>query len=176
MAKPLQVITTREIAEQITDHSDFFSRYVDTVMIKGRHEEEVVHELLWEQEDLTISYTGHITNDRAKAECLKIRVAGKEHIFTPQHAVMTFGRTPTCDIPILHPGVSRLHGRIEYRKGQFYVIDQSTNGTFLKTSGQDLLQIRRDELRLRGEGQISFTANLDPNVPVMEYEVQMEDE
>lgn len=176
MAKPLQVISTEDIIQPITAKSDFFSRFVDTMMIKGSHEEVTVYELLWEQEDLTISYSGHITSESStKAEALRIRVNGEEQVFMPENAVVTFGRTTTCDIPVRHPGVSRLHGQIEYRKGHFYLVDQSTNGTFLKTSGQDLIQIRRDELRLRGEGQISFTAKLDPKVPVMEYEVILEE-
>lgn len=42
---------------------------------------------------------------------------------------LTFGRTPDNDIVIDVPHVSRRHGGLEYRDGQWYLISVSPNGT-----------------------------------------------
>ncbi|MDX2176588.1 MAG: HD domain-containing protein [Candidatus Sumerlaeia bacterium] len=45
---------------------------------------------------------------------------------------LSVGRDPSCDLRIDDPKVSRLHGWLETRDGEFYFTDnKSTNGTFL---------------------------------------------
>ena len=56
---------------------------------------------------------------------------------------------------------SRLHARIEIRRGKFVIIDQSTNGTFVKTSDGENVYLRREESPLLGNGVISLGVNPD---------------
>jgi predicted component of type VI protein secretion system len=51
---------------------------------------------------------------------------------------------------------SRVHARIERRRDKFFVIDQSTNGTFVNFAGEGEIVLRREEVMLRGEGRIAF--------------------
>jgi adenylate cyclase len=66
------------------------------------------------------------------------------------------GSRPDADLNVLRPYVSRRHGRIERRRDSFVLVDESTNGTFVQTEDQRVLFVRRGELRLWGEGWISF--------------------
>jgi hypothetical protein len=43
----------------------------------------------------------------------------------------TIGRHRENDLVVDDIFVSRIHARIEYRKGRFFVVDTSTNGTYL---------------------------------------------
>ena len=59
---------------------------------------------------------------------------------------------------------SRQHVRIECRRGKFFIIDQSTNGTYIKaeeTGGETFL--RREEAPLTGAGVISLGRSFSEN-------------
>jgi predicted component of type VI protein secretion system len=51
---------------------------------------------------------------------------------------------------------SRLHARIERRRDKFVLVDQSSNGTYVTVDGEKEILLRREELVLRGRGQITF--------------------
>jgi predicted component of type VI protein secretion system len=51
---------------------------------------------------------------------------------------------------------SRVHARIERRRDKFFVVDQSTNGTFVSVAGEPEISLRREEAMLRGQGRITF--------------------
>jgi class 3 adenylate cyclase len=172
-AKAMQVITTRELVDQVTAGPDYFSRFVDHVLIKGRNEEKEVHELLWNDEGLTISRTGRIVKLSERKACvLTLRYNQTERRMEHTDTVLTFGRTPQCDICLLHPGISRQHGRLEYRRGQFYLVDQSTNGSFLGKDGKIRTHIRREEMKLEGAGFIRFDADMDSDFPAIDFVVE----
>jgi pSer/pThr/pTyr-binding forkhead associated (FHA) protein len=65
--------------------------------------------------------------------------AGKDRVFTIRAAVTTIGRGLENDLVLDSTDVSRNHARIEYRDGQWFLIDlNSTNGTRL--NGQPVRQ------------------------------------
>jgi predicted component of type VI protein secretion system len=66
------------------------------------------------------------------------------------------GRDQQNDMVIADKMASRMHARIERRRDKFVLVDQSTNGTYVTIEGEPELQLRREELILRGRGQISF--------------------
>lgn len=66
------------------------------------------------------------------------------------------GRGNTCNIVVQAEFASREHLRIEYRKGNFVLIDQSTNGTFVKVQGGKEVFLHQEELPLSGSGLISL--------------------
>ncbi|MDQ4146956.1 MAG: FHA domain-containing protein [Pseudomonadota bacterium] len=39
--------------------------------------------------------------------------------------------------------VSRVHARIEYRRAKFVLVDQSTNGTFIRAENRRKMYLRR---------------------------------
>ncbi len=61
--------------------------------------------------------------------------------------------------------ISRHHSKIEHRRGKFIITDQSTNGTFIRTTeGQDIF-LRREEFTLFGSGYISLGKKVDLSDP-----------
>jgi len=70
------------------------------------------------------------------------------------------GRDPGCDIVLDHVGVSRVHTKITYKDGQFYISDNnSTNGTYL--NGQRISgsrPLREKDLILITNSKIIFSA------------------
>src|SRR3954451_10921125 len=80
----------------------------------------------------------------------------RELALGPEGAAIAFGRDPQCDVMIADRLASRSHARIERRRDKFVLIDQSTNGTYVTFDGEPELQLRREELVLRGRGHVSF--------------------
>lgn len=66
------------------------------------------------------------------------------------------GRSKKSNIIVNTDCASRHHAKILYRKGKFIVIDQSTNGTFVKPQGGKEIFIQNEEYPLAGSGFISL--------------------
>ena len=66
------------------------------------------------------------------------------------------GRSRQCGIIVNSDLASRQHAKIVYRKGKYVLIDQSTNGTFIKTQGGKEVYVQGEELPLSGSGFISL--------------------
>lgn len=68
----------------------------------------------------------------------------------------TLGRGSTCDLVVNDRHVSRIHARIELRDERFVLVDESTNGTFVRLEDGQLLRLHRQSLLLSGQGLIGL--------------------
>lgn len=66
------------------------------------------------------------------------------------------GRAKDCDLAVNSDLASRHHAQLVYRKGKFVLVDQSTNGTFVKTQGGKEVYVQSEALPLSGSGFISL--------------------
>jgi predicted component of type VI protein secretion system len=73
-----------------------------------------------------------------------------------EHPGVVLGRDPHCAIVVADRQASRQHARIERRRDKFFLIDQSTNGTFVTFDGEPEIVLLREEVMLRSRGRISF--------------------
>ena len=74
----------------------------------------------------------------------------------PKFGDFIIGRSRQSNIIVNSDLASRQHARIVYRKGKYVLIDQSTNGTFVKTQGGKEVYVQGEELPLSGSGFISL--------------------
>ena len=74
----------------------------------------------------------------------------------PKSGDFVLGRSRQCNMNINSDLASRQHAKIVYRKGKYVLIDQSTNGTFVKTQGGKEVYVQGEELPLSGSGFISL--------------------
>ena len=87
---------------------------------------------------------------------LCVRHHGKAFLVDEKTPVLSIGRDPGCKLVIEDRKASRQHGRIERRGNRFYLVDTSTNGSFvMPTGGQEIL-LRHHEMVLEGSGRITF--------------------
>ena len=66
------------------------------------------------------------------------------------------GRAKDCDLAVNTDLASRHHAQLVFRKGKFVLIDQSTNGTFVKPQGGKEVYVQSEALPLSGSGFISL--------------------
>ena len=79
---------------------------------------------------------------------------------------VNMGRADDNDLIVKGNLISRIHARVEKRRGKFMLIDQSTNGTFLQNIEGEETFIRRDSTELVGEGVIGLGRVAKPGTPL----------
>lgn len=88
---------------------------------------------------------------------LVLRYGDVEKEISPESRVFVVGRSQDCDMQIDAPFASRVHARLVYRQGKFVLIDQSTNGTFVRPSaGSEVCLLEQEEYPLWESGVISL--------------------
>jgi class 3 adenylate cyclase len=103
---------------------------------------------------------------------LRLRVSGSDVFLGPDRPMASLGRDSDSDIVIQDSRASRSHGRIELRRDQYVLIDQSTNGTYVTLEGKEQFLLRCDEAVLRGRGQIRFGHAAGSNMEeLLEFEI-----
>lgn len=165
LAKARQVLCTQEIAFmlKIPDLSNNMRPY-DRLRLKGKHEQLDVYQFTWEEEsDMTNMATGgSFTNPRTEQlKNLILTYQGKRCSLGMDTASYILGRGKDCDLIVRGDLISRHHSRIEHRRGKFIITDQSTNGTYIRTTSGQAIFLRREEFTLFGSGYISLGRKVD---------------
>jgi class 3 adenylate cyclase len=112
------------------------------------------------------SHLPHLPVDR-----LCVRYRGKAFLVDEKTPVLTIGRDLACKLTIDDRKASRQHARVERRNDGFYLVDTSTNGTFVTLAGRQEVLVRRHEMQLDGRGKVSFgTSANDPQSDLADFE------
>lgn len=159
IARAGQIITTRETVAALPEALALKTRLFDTTQVKGKQDQLVIYEVLWEEEaNATVfvaSTAPGLVAGEAAAPVLTLRYQDQERRLD-MGGSLGIGRAETCDFAVASPLASRLHARIESRRGKFVFIDQSTNGSYVRTEDGNVVYLRREELPLWGRGEISL--------------------
>ncbi len=161
MAKAGQIITTQSTIEALPPILKASSRFIDRAPVKGKKETMDIFEVLWQQEDITRMSTGVIPEPADRAE-LQLRYHDVNLTLDADRTQVVMGRSKSADIAIAEALASRQHVRVEHRRGKFFIIDQSTNGTYVLSDGNEAF-LRREEMPLSGSGKISLGRSFSEN-------------
>lgn len=169
LAKAGQVLTSAATVNAMPAWQRRNLRELADIAIKGKQEALDIFELLWEDTDDATHIVGVRTISRPVAK-LKLEFKGKSITFDPAATVLAIGRDPAGEVVLTGKNASRRHARIERRRDQYFLIDESTNGTYLTLDGDVELLLRRDQALLRGSGLVSFgAASTDPDAETMRF-------
>lgn len=172
LAKAGQVFTTAATAAALSPELRERTRPIDSLAVKGKDDEIDVVEVLWNRgdEDLTMRFSAQPPAIRETR--LQLRQGGQELWLAATRPNATFGRDPNADLVTRDSRASRSHGRIERRRDKFVLVDESTNGTYIKFHGEPELVLRREEVILRGRGRIAFGHSTEePGDEVVDFEL-----
>jgi class 3 adenylate cyclase len=155
LAKGMQIITTQNTVKQLSASLRESTRDIAALSVKGKGDDVEVCEVIWQDSgDLTMA-TPSIRVPQAQIS-LVLSHGGRELILEQANSVLLLGRDASCQIVLADRMASRVHARIERRRDKFFVVDQSTNGTFVSIAGDPEISLRREEAMLRGQGRITF--------------------
>lgn len=166
-AKAAQILTTAGTIKHLSPDWQASTRRIDHTVLRGKRDDVEIVEILWEREDVTrmATYVRNITGPTVRRQRLVLQFQGKQFEISEQQPALTMGRGDQADIIVRHGLVSRLHARIEFRKGNFILTDQSINGTYVRDENAAENFIRRDSIALQGDGLIGFGQAPLPGMP-----------
>lgn len=169
-----QIMATRPVFDALPAGLRERMRQILRAEFKGLQDRMDVYQVLAEKEDhqsTRIGLTAYRKSPESSQE-LVLSYRDKSFRINREHRNAVLGRGESCSLVVQNDLASRLHCRIELRFGKFVIIDQSTNGTFIRSSGGGLIHITREETVLHGSGAISLgVAFSEHPAEIVEYSV-----
>jgi class 3 adenylate cyclase len=175
LAKPQQTLISRQCNDRLPPEAEIATRFVDRTHLKGKDEGFEIYEVVWDVGAATVALQ-HPAPAGERAEQIRelvLRWGGRVSVLDRVHPRLTIGRDARADVVVDHPRVSRLHGRIEYRKNAFVFVDESTNGSQILDTGAEPRYLHRDECPLLSEGRILLgPRDSELDLPELGYQVR----
>lgn len=137
-----------------------------TTFVKGKAEPLSTFELIWDIDEATSIFTASASMRaeaiQAQGRKVLLNYQGKPFELSLARPSMALGRGQQCEVQVNSDMASRLHAKIEYRWGDWVLIDHSTNGTYVITDpGKRTydglnLRLHHREWIMQGKGSISL--------------------
>ena len=156
IAKAMQIITTGVTVNMLSPLLRKSSRPIASLSVKGKEDDVEVCEIIWQGEDDLTTMAAKSAASGSGLVSLRLQYGATELLLDKPHASIVLGRDAGCQIAIADHMASRHHARIERRRDKYFLIDQSTNGTYVVFAGESEIALRREEVMLRGQGRIAF--------------------
>jgi hypothetical protein len=133
------------------------ARQIDVATVRGRLDEVALYELVWQPDEATsmLPTIGWENQDRRVSK-LMLNFRDSTVEVSDQRKSINMGRADDNDVVVKGNLISRIHAKIEMRRGKFVIVDQSTNGTFLQDVQGGESFVRRDTAELGSEGTIGL--------------------
>jgi len=172
ITRATQIMTTLAVAKNLPMDQRASLRQVMRAEFKGKQERLDIFQVVWEQDDGESTRIG-IPAFRKLAlqlEELTLTHADKKlHVNQATRSVI-MGRDKICELVVSSDFASRQHVRIELRFDKFVLIDQSTNGTYVRLANGEVTHVVREEFQLKARGTISLgNPDLSDTRALIEY-------
>jgi len=156
-AKARQIVISGGTVERMNPELKKQTRQIDVATVRGKLDEVALYELLWNPEEATSMLpTIEWENKAKKAARLVLEFRDQVVEVNDQCKSVIIGRAEDNDLIIKGNLISRIHAKVEMRRGKFMLVDQSTNGTFVQNIQGEETFIRRDTAEIKGEGTIGL--------------------
>ncbi len=170
-AKGRQIVISGATVEQMSPEFRRQTRQIDVATVRGRIDEVALFELLWDPEEAT-SMLPTIAWDaprEKRATKMLLTCQNKTVEVSDRKKSVTLGRAEDNDLVIKGNLISRIHAKVEMRRGKFFIVDQSTNGTFMQSVQGNESFLRRDSTELDSEGTIGLGRSEAPGTALSIY-------
>ncbi len=156
-AKARQIIISGGTVEKMSPELRKQTRQIDVATVRGKIDEVALYELLWNPEEATSMLpTIEWESSARKASKLQLSFRDQTVELSDKRKSVIMGRAEDNDLVIKGNLISRIHAKIEMRRGKFMLVDQSTNGTFMQNLQGEEKFVRRDSTEISGEGTIGL--------------------
>lgn len=157
IAEAGQIIISDAVVSLLSVEAKDKVRQFDHVNLKGKREALSIYDVLWEQEGVTTIVAVNRSSVTQTKDSVLLLEFKQEQLGVDQgSSAFKIGRDNESDLVVSSSFASRNHARIEFRRGKYVLVDQSTNGTYIKTNDGKVVYLRREELPLWGSGEIGL--------------------
>jgi len=153
LAGPDQFFVTKTLTNRLSDAKLAETRVIGSFPVRGKAANLEVFEILWAKEGLTARAS---TFAPAEESWVEVRFGDQVARLAPDKTKVRLGRGTTNDVVVTDRAVSREHAEVVHRRGRCYLVDRSTNGTYLRPGRRKPHHVHREELLLEGEGTFSL--------------------
>lgn len=166
-AKARQIVMSGSTVEMMSPEVRAQTRQIDVATVRGRLDEVALFELIWQPDEATsmLPTIGWENTSKRHAK-LTLKFHDLVVVVDERNKAVNLGRADDNDLVVKGNLISRVHARLEMRRGKFIIIDQSTNGTFLQYSTGKETFLRRDNTELTGTGVIGLGKVAVANSPL----------
>jgi len=180
LSGPGQIFATETVISQLVPGNTVRSRNLGAMDIRGRSQACIVHRIEWQTELLSEFFTvadtlvpPPVTEPAAPTAAIELSWLEANSAFASTQLPIFLGRDLEAQFVVQDPRVSRMHAKIEWRAGKFYLEDFSSYGTWVRFSDSAaVVSLRRQECALLTEGEIALGAPFeDATVPSIRFRV-----
>lgn len=162
-AKARQIVISGDTVEKMSPDFVKQTRQIDVATVRGKLDEIALYEFLWNPEEATSMLpTIEWENHNRSASKIVLTFGDQTIDVHDKCKSVSIGRADDNDLVIKGNLISRIHAKVEMRRGKFVFVDQSTNGTFLQNVQGEETFVRRDTVDLIGEGTIGLGRSESP--------------
>ena len=178
LSGPDQILGTDTVIDDLPPDTLVRFRSLGAMDIRGRVEACMVYRVEWQNEVLSEFFTvpaGLNPSPFAKAVpqigAIVMSWLDVEASFVSTQLPIHIGRVAEAQFVVSDPRVSRLHAKITWRAGKFYLEDVSSYGTWVRFASSDaIVALRRQECVLLVNGEIALGAPFeDFTVPTVSF-------
>jgi class 3 adenylate cyclase len=156
LAKSGQIITSGPTVDALSPLLRESTRDLDAMAVKGKQDEIRIFEVIWQDSDDMTTMAVRDAQPSPQESTLSLTYGGKTLTLGAAQPSVSLGRDAANDLVVADKMASRVHCKIEYRRGKFFLADQSTNGTYVAVKGDAEILLKREQLMLRGRGLIAL--------------------
>lgn len=153
-----QIMTTQEVFDAVPVNLQSKMRQILRAEFKGKHDLLDIFQIIYEKEDLQSTRLGipAYRKTQENNDEMILRYRDQSIKANKERRSVVLGREKGCDLIVNNNLASRQHVRVELRFGKFIIVDQSTNGTYIRSNDGSIVHITREETVLHGSGFISL--------------------
>ena len=146
-----KTLVTSAVVAALEPHEREQLRYLGSFPVEGRDAEVQTYEVLWRVGMGTVAVMSPLAMLRSS---LVLEFQGKALELASDRTCVTMGRDSRNDVVVEDQAVSHDHAEIVRRRGLLYLVDRSTNGTFLQSEGKADRHIHHAAHPLEGQGRL----------------------
>jgi adenylate cyclase len=159
LARRGQILTTASTIHHLSSALRAGARDLDALDLRGKHEPIRVYEIPWydDVESTMVATRPRMSPTEAEPK-LALRAPGRNLELLDATRPIWLGRDIGCEMVVREKMASRRHARVERRGSRFYLVDESTNGTYVTLADGSEIHLRLEALPLQGSGLIGLGA------------------
>lgn len=146
-----QTFVTSDLVAMLTPKEREQLRHLGSFPVHGRKREVETFEILWRAGLPTVAVRRDSVTFHSS---LRLEFQGHVLELPADRSRLTIGRDPDNDLVVGDAAVSHHHAEIVRRKGLYYLIDRSTNGTIMQSGQEAERHIQHAEHPLEGQGRL----------------------
>lgn len=169
-----QIMTTQAVVDTLPPVLREKTHQIMRADFKGKQEQLDISVVIWELDDMLSTRIGMPAFRKSQDNIDEMTLRYHNQLFkvNKEHRCVILGRGDTCDVIVQNNFVSRQHMRIELRFSKFFIVDQSTNGTFIRFNDGNVVCVSREEIALQGSGAISMGQSYAENpIDLVEFSI-----